>query len=161
MVLATILVDTREQNPWEFEDYSVDTTSVTLRTGDYTLEQFCDHDAENDTYLPQFAVERKSGQDFLQSITHRREQFKDEIKRAADWEDPLAVIIEEPWNTFEFNQGFMSYRDVTPSQVQGTVEKWGRYYNCEWTFAGSRPAAEQHAFDTLLTRLRAERTGSR
>lgn len=154
MELATFLVDTREQQPWMFEDYPVSTSRETLRTGDYTVAEFCDYDDDLDTYLPQFAVERKSGPDFLQSITHRREQFKAEIKRASDWPVELKVIVEEPYTTFEQNMGFMTHRNVSPSQVTGTVEVWNQHYNVDFSFAGTRRRAEELAFDTLLTYLR-------
>lgn len=157
----TILVDTREQKPWEFDDYAVELRRETLRTADYTLEEFCDYDEENDTYLPRFGVERKSGQDFLQSITHRRNNFEDEVQRAGDWDAPLSVIIEEPYSTFQNNLGFMQYRDVAPSHVSGTVEKWERWYNVEFKFVASRSSAQQHCYDTLLTQRRAVRQNNR
>jgi hypothetical protein len=60
MAVFTILVDNREQKPWLFEGYPVETRNVTLKTGDYTLEQFCEYDDANDTYIPNLAVERKA-----------------------------------------------------------------------------------------------------
>lgn len=161
MAITTFIVDTREQQPWEFDDYPVEIRRETLKTADYTLEECCNYDAENDTYHPYFGVERKSGPDFLQSITHRRNQFEAEIKRASDWASDLLVIIEEPYSTFKNNFGFMQYRQVDPSHVTGTVEKWQRWYNVEFKFLPDRDAAEQECFDTLLTRLRAERQSSR
>lgn len=153
MTIATILVDNREQKPWPFDNYPVDTEGATIATGDYTLAEFCEAD-DNDTYHPSFAVERKSGQDFVSSITSGRSRFKREIRRADEWDAPLEVVIEAPWTTFMQELDFMRYRQVTPSQIKGTVGAWSDRYNANFFFAGTRGAAEQYAFDVLLTRLR-------
>ena len=42
MAVFTILVDRREQKPWLFENYPVDTKEVTLETGDYTIAELCE-----------------------------------------------------------------------------------------------------------------------
>lgn len=149
MEVFEILCDTREQKPWQFDDYPTSVRRVTLRTGDYALARHCNYDAENDTYLPTLAVERKSGPDFLQSITRGRDRFKREIKRAAEWRDPMYVIIESPRRVFAKKQGFMRYRNVHPNQVFGTTEAWGDHYNVSFHFAQSRDHAERLAFDKL------------
>lgn len=155
MVHLTILRDNREQKPWEFENFPATMKDATINTGDYTLAEFCDHDEEKDTYYPSYGVERKGGQDFVSSITRDRDRFLNEVKRAADWNSELLVLIEEPSRTFKRQQDFMRYRDVAPSQIFGTVEKWERYYNVEFRFVGTRERAQQTAFDALSTRLRA------
>jgi ERCC4-type nuclease len=154
MTLATILRDNREQKPYEFRVQPVDTRDVTLLTGDYTIVDLCDHDDKNDTYLPSFAVERKTGPDFLNSITHQRERFKDEIKRATEWEHPLEVVIEETYTTFTQNLGFMKRRKVSPNQVTGTVDVWSDCYNVNFYFAGNRRNGERHTFEKLMEWLR-------
>lgn len=160
MAVFTILSDSREQKPFTFEGYPVETETVTLETGDYTLEDACDYDDRLDTYRPRFAVERKSPSDFLHSITHRREQFKAEIKRAADWDDPLRVVVEAPWQVFMNRYSdVLKYRKVYPNQIEGTVKTWERYYNVEFEFADSRTMAEQKAFDFLMTWYRAHQYG--
>ena len=154
MVQLTIIRDNREQKPWSFENYPVETTGETITTGDYTLAEFCDHDEENNTYQPNFAIERKRGKDFVSSITRDRDRFLNEVKRAAEWECPMPVLIEEPRTTFKRMQGFMQYRDMSPKQIFGTVEKWERYYNVEFHFVGTRERAQQRAYESLATRLR-------
>lgn len=154
MVYLTILRDNREQKPWEFENFPAEVVGETINTGDYTLAEFCDHDEDKDTYYPSYAVERKAGQDFVSSITQDRERFLKEVKRAAEWNSELLVLIEEPKTMFKRQRGFMQYRDVAPSQIFGTVEKWERYYNVNFRFAGTRERAQQIAFDALSSRLR-------
>lgn len=154
MVHLTILRDTRERKPWEFENFPVDTQNETITTGDYTLAEFCDHDEERDTYYPSYAIERKGGRDFVNSITRDRDRFQDEIKRASDWENELQVLIEEPKTLFSRERGFMKHNKVTTSQIFGTIESWERYYNVNFRFAGSRERCQQIAFDILSSRLR-------
>lgn len=151
----TIIHDTREQKPWEFKNFPVDVQAETINTGDYTLPEFCDHDSEKDTYYPNYAIERKSGPDFIDSIIPNRERFLREIKRASDWNSELLVIVEEPKMTFRRQRDFMKYRNVSSSQIFGTVESWERSYNVDFRFAGSRERAQRVAFDTLTTTLRA------
>jgi ERCC4-type nuclease len=154
MIHLNILRDNREQKPWEFEEFPVTIYNKTVNTGDYTLAEFCDHDEENDTYYPRYAVERKGGQDFIQSITRSRDRFLAEVKRASDWDSELLVLIEEPRRTFKRQQGFMRFRDVSWPQVSGTVEKWERYYNVSFEFVGTRERAMRKTFDALSSRLR-------
>ena len=154
MPLCVILCDSREQKGYDFQRYPVATETATLTTGDYTLAEFCDYDADLDTYHPYFAVERKNANDFLSSISSNRERFKEEIKRASDWNEPLKVVVEAPWTVFTNNHGPMEYRSLTPSQVEGTVREWSKYYNVSFHFASDRTAAEQYTFDELVTRYR-------
>ncbi|AGC34341.1 ERCC4 endonuclease [Halorubrum virus HRTV-11] len=156
MPVLTILADNREQKGWSFEDYPVEVENVTLETGDYTIPEACDYDERLDTYIPEFAVERKSGQDFLQSITHGRERFKAEIKRAESWDDPLKVNVAEPWTTFQNRYSeLLKFRKVYPNQIAGTVREWEKWYNVGFHFYPNRAAAEQDTFDTLMTWYRA------
>lgn len=159
MPTLDILRDNREQKPWSFDNFDATTRDVTLTTGDYTLPAFCDLDEEADTYYPTYAIERKAGQDFISSITRDRDRFKDEIKRAADWDSPLLVLIEEPKKMFKRQQGFMKYRDVSWASINGTVEKWERYYNVEFQFCGTRERCQQKTYDTLASKLRTTLVG--
>lgn len=150
MHLATILRDTREQRPWSFQPHPVSTRDVTLSTGDYTLAGCCSRDPETGTYHPRYAVERKTGGDFLTAITHDRERFRAELERASSWPAPLSVVIEEPRETFADERGVMRRRGVHPEQVAGTVSAWSDRYNVEFRFLGSRRAGELYALCRLL-----------
>ena len=152
MHLATILRDTRERQPYQFRGHPVATRDVTLSTGDYAVAGCCSRDPETGTYHPTFAVERKTGMDFLHSITWERERFEGELRRAGGWPDPLAVVVEETWRTFAEDRGPMCRRDVQPSQVHGTVGAWSEAYNVEFRFVGSRRAGELYALCRLLGR---------
>lgn len=77
-----IIIDTREQRPWSFDPSRADVTVSTLRTGDYAL-------AGDDG----FAIERKSLDDFLGTISSGWDRFKRELHRMAGW--PARVVIVE------------------------------------------------------------------
>jgi ERCC4-type nuclease len=145
-----ILRDTREQRPWEFDSLSVETRDVTLSTGDYALPAHCRHDSDTDTYLPTFAVERKSGPDFLTTLTWERPRFKQEMRRAAQWTQPLDVVVETPWQTLLRNRGCMARRDIHPNQIAGTVTSWTNHYNVVFHFTETRRRAKLCAFLLLV-----------
>jgi len=155
MVPLTILRDTRERRGWEFENFDVTTKDVTLRTGDYTLAEFCDHDEEKDTYYPEYAVERKNGDDFMSSITRDMGRFQEEIRRASEWPSPLLVIVEEPKTPSRYQRShFIDFYEVDRDQVFTTVDTLESSYNVQVRFAGNRNRAQRVAYDSLLTRLR-------
>jgi ERCC4-type nuclease len=153
MVVATVLRDTRERRPWNFGEFRVAVEDATLATGDYAILACCRHDSGRDTYHPRFAVERKTGSDFLASITADRDRFEAEIRRASAWPRPLCVVVEEPWETFAENRGIMARREIYPGQVAGTVSTWIDCYNVEFHFAGSRRLAKRYALCRLLSGL--------
>lgn len=86
-----IVIDTREQRPWSFPPY-IDITVGTLRTGDYAL-QGDDH----------FAIERKSADDFIGTISLGWHRFTKELNRmdAASFAAKV-VIVESDFETFCF-----------------------------------------------------------
>ncbi len=77
-----IIIDTREQRPWAFDPAQARVSMGTLRTADYAL-------AGDDG----FAIERKSLDDFLGTISGGWDRFCREIERMRDW--PAKVIIVE------------------------------------------------------------------
>lgn len=83
-ILTTVLRDNREQWPWTFDGCAVETRDVMLSTGDCAVPTACTHDPEPDTYHPRFAVERKSGHDFLTAHRWERDRFTSELRRATE-----------------------------------------------------------------------------
>ena len=78
-----IVIDSREQTPWAFDPQDAHCTRGTLRTGDYAL-------AGDDG----FAVERKSLNDFLGTISSGWARFEKELRRAHDAGFVMPVIVE-------------------------------------------------------------------
>jgi ERCC4-type nuclease len=155
----TILRDTRERRPWTFDGCAVETRDVTLSTGDYAVPAHCDHDPDADTYHPQFAIERKSGQDFLDAITWERDRFTAELRRAAEWPAPLTVVVEESWESLLRGRGCMAWRDIHPNQIVGTLSAWTRHYNATVRFTGDRRRAELCAYLILVRHDLRRQTG--
>lgn len=87
-----IVIDTREQRPWGFPP-NVQTEVGTLRTGDYAIKG----DEEN------FAIERKSGDDFLGTISSGWHRFCKELNRMEESRFAAkVVVVEADFETFCF-----------------------------------------------------------
>jgi hypothetical protein len=155
-----VLRDTRERKPWAFPTCPVETRDVTLSTGDYAVPAWCVHDECRDTYRPRFAVERKSGQDLLTSLTWERERFERELRRARDWPLGLAVVVEASWTDIVAGRGPVATRAVGLPQVVGTLAAWLDRYNVTAHFAGTRQRAQQFAWSLLVRSLLCEPCGS-
>lgn len=80
----SIVIDTREQRPWSFPAEAADVRVGTLHTGDYAL---VGDDA--------FAIERKSLDDFLGTISTGWERFLREIGRMEGAGFVARVVIVE------------------------------------------------------------------
>lgn len=78
-----IIIDTREQRPWSFPPYLAYCERGTLTTGDYALYG----DGDN------FAIERKSLDDFVQTVGREWDRFLREINRMRSW--PAQIVIVE------------------------------------------------------------------
>lgn len=78
-----IVIDTREQTPWHFDEAFADVTTGTLRIGDYALRGDLN-----------FAVERKSLDDFLGTISSGWDRFRRELERARAAGFTLPIVIE-------------------------------------------------------------------
>jgi len=124
----TIVIDTREKLPYSF--YDRDVVRKGLKTGDYSIEG----------YEHVFAVERKSLDDYLQSITHHRDRFEREVQRGAEMAE-FEVVIEA--DEEEVRKG--NYRrDVAPLAAINTASAWSRpdRYNVPFHWAKNRAAAK-------------------
>ena len=79
-----IVIDTREQQPWAFRRDMADTCRGTLKAGDYAL------DGDDG-----FAVERKSLDDFVGTVSSGWDRFKRELVRMSEAQFPARVVIVE------------------------------------------------------------------
>jgi len=140
----TILVDTREQNPFEFTDIRsndgeqlfVYQKRATLQSGDYSIK-----DMEN-----QIAIERKSHIDFLGSIGQGRDRFQREIARLNEMEC-AAVVIEVGWR--DLMAGHINSQ-LNPTAISRTIMSWSiRYPKVHWWLAENRRHAELMTFRLL------------
>lgn len=109
----SVIVDTREQRPLRFKD--VETIRRGLKTGDYSIEG-----EDGESFEDRISVERKSLEDLLSSITHRREHFDAGMERLLKLES-RALLIEALPQTIERGEWL---NKVHPNAVLGTIFKW-------------------------------------
>lgn len=101
-----LLVDTREQNPWDFSSCfgKLETQTATVKYGDYCLEI--------DPHLA--AVERKSLADFVMCQGRERERFGTQIAKMVGAVERPLVIVEADYSHMEIG-GWRGR--MTPEQV--------------------------------------------
>lgn len=133
----TLLVDTREQVPYQFRDCGmvVKQRREGLRTGDYSLEGYESH----------VCAERKSLQDLYGTLGQGRERFSREIERMAAMNISV-IVVEASWRQTLEEPPTM----LAPASVAGTVHAWTvRYPRVHWMFAGDRAAGERFTLEFL------------
>ncbi len=78
----TVVVDTREQEPYPFDSEGVTATRRSLPAGDYSLDGWEDR----------VAVERKTLEDLVSTIIRSRKRFRAELKRLAGYSFACIVV---------------------------------------------------------------------
>ncbi len=134
-----VIVDTREQNPYLFdqEHYAgAKAERGKLDTGDYSLAGFTDR----------IAVERKNGLDELaMCLSTDRERFERELARARSFER-FYVVIEG--HLHEILAG--RYRSkMQPKAVIASIAAFTNRYGIPFLFCGGRGAAEMMTYQLL------------
>ena len=127
-----VIIDTREQLPWELAAEGLETIPGTLQSGDYSI----------DGYQSLFAIERKSLADFYGSITSGRERFEREISRLSSYHRK-AVIIEDSYQS-ALEPGEHG-RNIYPAAITGTIAAWYIRYGVPFIFISSRKKATEFA----------------
>ncbi|MDK9699078.1 MAG: hypothetical protein OEM52_02860 [bacterium] len=79
----SIIVDTREQHPFEFDPVRVETIRMALSAGDYSLAGF----------EPMVSVERKSLEDYISSVIKSQQRFLREVEKLAAM--PYKCVVVE------------------------------------------------------------------
>ena len=140
-----ILVDSREQRPFNFEHerYDVQIQPGTLTVGDYSLAGLQD----------KVAVERKSLPDLVGCLGRERERFERELQRGAAL-DAFAVVVEAAWADLA-GGNFRS--QLNPHAACQSVLAFMSRYRTPVLFAGSRAAAEYVTWGFLLQFLEGAR----
>lgn len=125
--MPPIVIDTREQTPWEFDHPTV---AGTLQAGDYSLQTLEDI----------IAIERKSLPDLLGVIGQGRERFEREIQRLQGYQC-RAIIIEASWSDLEAGDW---QSKITPAAAVGSCLAWIGA-GIPVVMAGDRRRAAHHA----------------
>jgi len=141
-----IIVDTREQRPYQFEKYEVEAIRHTLKTGDYSLAGYEDR----------VAFERKSLDDLIGCLTTGRDRFERELARAKGL-DLFAVVVEASMQ--DVKQGKFRSK-VNPHAALQSIIAFQVRYGCQFIWAGTREEAE-YTVHWMLEKFRREQESAK
>jgi len=136
-----IVIDSREQNPFTFDNQDCEVTAGSLTTGDYSLAGLTDR----------VALERKSLADLVSCLTgSNRERFERELNRGRAL-DYFAVVIEAGFTELTDKQ----YRsNLNPHAAAQSIIAFQVRHGVPFLWAGSRRAAEYLTYWSLAKYLR-------
>lgn len=144
----TVVIDTREQTPWQFKGIKADADQGglplavpvevdTLATGDYSIRGL-EHEV---------CIERKSMADLFSSISVGRDRFEREFARMQEMQY-AAVVIEAPVDAMLASPP--EHTSIDPKIVLRTMMSWSiRYPRVHWWPMPSRAFAELWCFRLL------------
>lgn len=148
----TISVDTREQQPYTFEDFKCDADRhhkplivpakrEMISAGDYTISgEYLSNG------MPPIVIERKSLADLYSTLGQGRERFERELQLLSCC-SYAAVVIEACWDEIEFKPPPRS--KLHPKTVIRSMLAWSERYGIHvWAMPGRR-AAEKTTFELL------------
>lgn len=134
----TIIIDTREQQPWSFKHHSI--ASKKLDAGDYSLEGF-----ENI-----LAIERKKSVcEIANNIVEKR--FKDALERLGQLKYSFLLLEFDLENILSYPIGsslpkrLWDKTKITPTFLLRNILDWELKYNIKVFFCGSSSNAESLA----------------
>lgn len=134
----TIIIDTREQQPWSFKHHSI--ASKKLDAGDYSLEGF-----ENI-----LAIERKKSVcEIANNVVESR--FKDALERLGQLKYSFILLEFDLENVLNYPIGstlpkrLWDKTKITPTFLLRNILDWELKYNIKIFFCGSASNAEQLA----------------
>ena len=139
-----IVVDTREQEGWDFD---CPTLRRKLDVGDYSVDGL-EHAV---------AVERKSLKDFVSTVIHDFKRFAAELQKLSQL-DAACVVVEADLDACLRGLAAQACRNVAPESLLGATVHIGLHYGVPVFWCGSRQAgrAFADAFLRMFVRLRAE-----
>lgn len=137
-----IAIDTREQQPWHFPPEQAKVTRRTLETGDYALV------LENDVLDYGFAVERKSLDDLVGSLSSGADRFARELDRMVGWHCPVVVVEGSDADIVRHNY---NHPAVTPAFVTAELVRLA-WRGVHVYLAGDAVRAAQIGWRFLLER---------
>jgi len=133
-----IIIDTREQLPFLFQKYRVETEIKTLKTGDYSLSGY-----EN-----QFTIERKSMPDLFGTMGKGRKRFKKEFERMRIMK--AACLVIECDSFLDLFRNPPKYTKMNAKSVWHTLLSWSLGYHIPFYFIGyNRDIAEKNVWNII------------
>ena len=136
-----ILIDSREQAPYLFRGFDVETEVVAIPVGDYSLPGFQDR----------VSIERKSLEDLIACLMgDNRDRFERELAKARYF-DLFAVVVEAPLSAVSRGQ----YRSEMKTQAAlQSILTFQVRYRVAFVWAGNRAGAEYIVHGLLSKYLR-------
>ena len=138
-IAPIVVIDSREQTPWEFSN--LPTERATLDSGDYSIVGL--------THL--VVVERKSLPDLLGCLGRERDRFKRELQRLRAFRF-RCLVVEASYADLE-GGGWRS--KIQPSHVLGSLAAWMAQYSLPVMLAGDHESAarfvEKYLFQAART----------
>ncbi len=135
-----IIIDSREQAPYDFRGYDVEVETATLSVGDYSLPGFADR----------VSIERKSIDDLISCLTQGRDRFERELAKGRAY-DFFAVVVEA--SLADVYQGKYVSNMAPQSALQSLVAFQVRY-RVPFVWAGNRAGGEYMTHSFLSKYLR-------
>lgn len=130
-----IIIDTREQTPYDFSSYPAESFTGTLDTGDYSLAGFED----------QIAVERKELSDIISCLGSGRERFTRELERLRGYESAV-LVIESPLQAIRAGK----YRSsMQPEAAEQSLISIMQRYRLPVYFAQDRSDGQRFTYNFL------------
>jgi ERCC4-type nuclease len=124
---ATIVIDTREGEPYSFDPRLAGAVRRALAAGDYSLAGLED----------QVAVERKTLDDFVSTVIHRRRRFREELRKLSRYRAACVVVEAELLDVL----GKRYRSEARPEAVVGSTLSILLDYGVPVAFCGNRQAA--------------------
>ncbi len=124
---ATIVIDSREQEPYSFDPRLAGAVRRALKAGDYSIGGLED----------QVAVERKTLDDFVSTVIHRRRRFREELRKLSQYRAACVVVEAALLDVLS-----KRYRgEARPAAVVGSTLSILLDYGVPVVFCGNRQAA--------------------
>ena len=137
----TIIIDTREKNPFIFSSQKGIIEFKPLKTGDYSIKGMSSSDHHHS-----IVIERKSLTDLFGSCGNNRKRFEKEIQRMSKF-DYAEIVIESDLRACFHVPPPLSM--MKPYSVYMTMLSWSQKYNVHVSWCTDRVFAEKHTFLTL------------
>jgi ERCC4-type nuclease len=133
---ATIVIDSREQEAYAFDPRLTGAVRRALKAGDYSIAGLED----------QVAVERKTLDDFVSTVIHRRRRFREELRKLSQYRAACVVVEAELLDVLA-----KRYRgEARPAAVVGSTLSILLDYGVPVVFCGNRQAARHFTQAYLL-----------
>lgn len=134
--LATIIIDTREQEPYSFDSRLAAAVRRALPAGDYSVEGL----------EGRVAVERKTLDDFVSTVIHSRSRFREELRKLGGYR--AACVVVEAGLLDLLTQHYRG--EAHPNAVLGNALSIILDFGVPVFFCGNRQAACQFVQAYLL-----------